>query len=765
MKQKRLPPEPTLAALYRALDEGVITVDLEGVVTGMNRAAEALTGYSLSEAGGKPFLETAVLLDPRSREPLKKLFRESDGQPSRRLRCILVPKTRSENKVSVSTSAITADGAVAGYVATIRDESRQSVAEDALRNSETLYRMIVENSFDAIYLLRGKRYEYVNPRFCEITGYSFAELTSPSFDYNSLLPEESRRFMQERFSARESGRPIPPEYRIQVLTRNGKTVEVEVTTHQLESKNSVRVLGIMRDISTRIHAEEGLQKSESLMKSVFSSMVDSVFLFDEDMRFIFVNVPEMELLMPPSAFLGRRFGDVMPDVMTRQFEAAFEETKTGRASEYEYTLDLPSGTGIYSTKLSPVTVGGRFSGAVGVIRDITDRRRLESEQTRLQDQLRQTQKLESLGLLAGGIAHDFNNLLMGILGNAELASVEIGGASGAVSHIRSIETAARKAADLCRQMLAYAGRGRTTNEAVEINSLIREMAELLRVGIPEGVTLKFDLAPDLLPVDGDPSQLSQVVMNLITNAAEAIQDGQGTITLITRSMYCDREYLRGSYINDDLPPGIYVYIEVCDTGCGMDEETRTRIFDPFYSTKFTGRGLGLAAVLGIVRGHHGAIRVYSEPGEGTTFKIIMPPSPSAMVRDREEKEDMAGQQGRVLLIDDEDIVRNVVTRMLSKLGYGCDAAPDGAAGLEMLTSRRNRYLCVILDMAMPGMDGAKVLRSMREISPMTKVVVMSGYDEREVVERLGQLTPDGVLQKPFRIETLQEALEKALKSD
>jgi PAS domain S-box-containing protein len=766
MTARKLPTEAILDAVLRTSGEAVIVVDPSGSIVSLNRPAELLTGFSSAEASGRPFLEIAPLSDPASAESIPD-FPSVIGlpkHPSGRARLILTPRTGAGVTVGVNCGRIAASpqSGPAGHVVVIRDESQQLAAEIALRDSEALYGSIVENSFDAIYLLRGRHYEYVNPRFCQITGYSFAELTSPEFDYKALLPPESQEFMEERFRARIAGERIEPEYQIAVLTRTGGTVEVEVTTHPLQTRGEIRVLGIMRDVTTRLRAEGDLRRSEGLMKSIFASMVDSVFVFDEQRCFIFMNAPRMQLLMPPSEFMGKRFDDVMPPYMTEQFRKAFNEARTGRTVDYEYSLDLQSGTGIFATRLSPMLIDGAFRGAVAVIRDVTEDRRLEDEQRRLQDQLRQTQKLESLGLLAGGVAHDFNNLLMGILGNAELAGSDLGGSSSAVGHIRQIESAARKAADLCRQMLAYSGRGKTLSEIVNLNALVREMAGLLKVSIPEGVTLRFDLAEDLLPVLGDPSQLVQVVMNLITNAAEAIQKGPGSITLLTRSMYCDRDYLRGSYLNDDLPAGIYVYLEVTDTGCGMDEATLGKIFDPFFSTKFTGRGLGLAAVLGIVRGHNGAIRVYSEPGAGTSFKILLPPDPASMTRDAIDLAPGGADSGRILLVDDEEIVRSVVTRMLQKLGYTWETASDGASALDILANRRHEFSCVILDMAMPGMDGARVLKAFWEIAPGARVIVMSGYNEREVVSRLGDLKPESVLQKPFRIEALQRALESAL---
>ena len=249
------------------------------------------------------------------------------------------------------------------------------------------------------------------------------------------------------------------------------------------------------------------------------------------------------------------------------------------------------------------------------VRDITERMQMEEKHRKIEDRMREVQKLESLGVLAGGIAHDFNNLLMSILGRADLALFSLSETSPACQHLEEIIRASHRAADLCRQMLAYSGKGRFVIGRFDMSEIVREMGEMLNVSISKNAMMQYSLAEGLPPVEVDATQIRQVVMNLITNASEALGDGQGIISVKTGVMECDEACLSGSYLDDKLPGGTYVYLEVSDTGCGMDSETLTRIFDPFFSKKFTGRGLGLAAVLGIVRGHKGAIKIYSEVGK------------------------------------------------------------------------------------------------------------------------------------------------------
>ena len=264
------------------------------------------------------------------------------------------------------------------------------------------------------------------------------------------------------------------------------------------------------------------------------------------------------------------------------------------------------------------------------VTDITERKSAENKRLQLERQMQETQKLESLGVLAGGIAHDFNNLLTVILGNASLALDELPPTSAAGDSLKAIEHTALRAAELCRQMLAYSGKGRFVIESIPLGALIRDMVSLLKASISKKAMLHLNLAESLPPLRGDPSQIRQIVMNLVINASEALGDHAGTITLATGLLDESPEPLAGVHFGEPLAQGPYVWLEVSDTGCGMDPETRRRIFEPFFTTKFTGRGLGLSAVLGIVRGHQGALKVQSEPGKGTTFKVLFPAAPQEL---------------------------------------------------------------------------------------------------------------------------------------
>jgi signal transduction histidine kinase/CheY-like chemotaxis protein len=385
--------------------------------------------------------------------------------------------------------------------------------------------------------------------------------------------------------------------------------------------------------------------------------------------------------------------------------------------------------------------------------------RLIEERRRTEEQMRNAQKLESLGVLAGGIAHDFNNLLVGVLGNAGLALMELSADSPAHQAVKDIETSAQRAADLTRQMLAYSGRGKFLVEPVNLSRVVEEMTQLLGRVISKQAHLEMHLAHDLPAVVADATQVRQIVMNLITNASDALDGKPGLITLTTAVIDASPEFLASTYLNEQLPAGSYVCLEVSDSGVGMDEPTRARIFEPFFTTKFTGRGLGLAAVLGIVRGHHGAIDVRSEPGSGTVFRVLFPAAPAAVSTDASSV--VAPKQwrgsGEILLVDDEEAVRGVAARVLERSGFDVVQAASGEDALAEIARHRTRLRGVVLDLTMPGLGGEATFRQIRHRWPDLPVIVSSGYMPQE-----GELGDVPFLAKPYRPAELLDMLRAVL---
>jgi two-component system, cell cycle sensor histidine kinase and response regulator CckA len=413
---------------------------------------------------------------------------------------------------------------------------------------------------------------------------------------------------------------------------------------------------------------------------------------------------------------------------------------------------------VYETVYQPLRDGGgTITGLLGISTDITERHRAEKEQAHLQTQLLQVQKLESLGLLAGGIAHDFNNILTAVLGSASAALMRLSADHPAAPDVQNVITAARRAADLTRQMLAYSGKGQFEIRPLDLSKLVGELGGLLETMISKKVQLRLELGVALPAIDADVAQVQQILMNLVINGAEAIGDQRGTVVVTTGMQQVDENAVQGLQVGERIAPGRYVYVEVQDSGCGMDDATQAKMFDPFFTTKFTGRGLGLAAVLGIVRGHRGAVQVLSAPGRGTMFKVLFPAT-EVEARVARSVPPVFRGEGLALVIDDDTGVRTATRRILSMLGFEAIEAPDGRAGAALFAERAGDVVVVLLDMTMPEMNGEETLRELRRVRDDVPVILTSGYHELEATRRFTSRELAGFLQKPFGVEDLAAKL-------
>lgn len=389
----------------------------------------------------------------------------------------------------------------------------------------------------------------------------------------------------------------------------------------------------------------------------------------------------------------------------------------------------------------------------------------ERARMNLDARVQQVQKLQTLGTLAGGVAHDFNNLLQAILGNASIIRLHTGPSAAVQNSLEQIETACQRASELTNQLLAYAGKGKFVLEAVDVSQLAIEMSKLLVASLPRKPQLLGQFAPALPAVEGDPTQLRQVLMNLVINAAESLPDNSGVIRLSTGAVDLSADDLTGLLLGDDLPPGTYIYFEVCDTGCGMTEEIRSRIFDPFFTTKQNGRGLGLAAVLGIVRGHRGALQVHSESGSGTLFRVLLPAlKKSAAGRPAAPREQSRPERtsGTILVVDDEAAIRNSARFLLESLGFAVLTACDGFEAVETFKTMQAKISAVLLDLSMPKMSGAEAFRKLRAVRPDVPILITSGYSEEVTVQQFQEAGLVGFIQKPYRGSELRMKLLEVL---
>jgi PAS domain S-box-containing protein len=397
----------------------------------------------------------------------------------------------------------------------------------------------------------------------------------------------------------------------------------------------------------------------------------------------------------------------------------------------------------------------KLRGGVAIVTDITERKRMDQ-------QLWHTQKLESIGLLAGGVAHDFNNLLMGILGNASLAMDSLGDAEKTRPMLQDVVRASERAAELTRQLLAYAGKGRFVAGPVDLSSLIHDLVPLIQSSIPRKVRLMLDLEHDLPAIRADKTQIEQLVMNLIINAGEAIQDEAGSV-FVTTGIRRARAGDLSAFLTEHKEEGTYVVLQVRDTGSGMDEETVKRIFDPFFSTKFLGRGLGLSAALGIVRGHKGALKVTSAPAQGTSFEVLFPATAEAVAPAAPPQQAVPVQgRGTILVVEDEEVVSNLLQEALTRAGYEVLLAGNGEEALRIFPRHASRISLVLLDLVMPVMSGEEALPHLLTMKPGVPVIVSSGQDERECIRKLQESRVAGFLQKPYKPALLVEKVHAIL---
>jgi len=565
------------------------------------------------------------------------------------------------------------------------------------------------------------------------------------------------------------------EGRKELLTRrrfiheDGSVVWVDIALTFVDGEDAPHtVFAAAFDVTEQVYIEGALARSEQNFRQLFHTMTSGCALHriicDDngkpiDYRFLSINAAfEAQTGLKAADIVGKTVKEALPGTEDFWIETYGEVALTGEPVQFEHysgVLDRHFLVSAYCPEHLQFAV---------IFNDITEEKRIARERQELERQVLHAQKLESLGVLAGGIAHDFNNLLMAILGSADLAMSALPAASPARRDILEIEKASRRAADLCRQMLAYSGKGEFVVEPVNVDELIEDMLGMLNVSISKRAALRLSLAK-VPAIMADPSQIQQVMMNLIINASEAIGEESGIITVSSGTMHCSGEFLRETYIDEDIEEGQFVYVEVSDNGCGMSPEARERIFDPFYTTKFTGRGLGLAAVLGIVRGHHGAIKVYSEEGKGTTFKVLLPASDSESRRTASsmKDEDYTWRgSGTILLVDDEEFVIEIGGRMLRHLGFSVLTARNGREALECYKASRDDIVCVLLDLTMPVMDGHEAYRELRTLNPDVCVVLSSGYNERDAIGQFNGKGLSGFIQKPYQMEDLRHVLHDVL---
>ena len=527
-----------------------------------------------------------------------------------------------------------------------------------------------------------------------------------------------------------------------------------LNARRIEQENAGLILLAFEDITERKRA------AEARYRRLFEAAKDGILVADAGTGEVTDANPYLEALFGyrREELVGRRWWETEPLRDLPEVKSTLERMHAQDVARFrDLRLKSKSKRAIHVELVANGYTEGERNVIQFNIRDITDRKRFDRH-------LQHTQKLESLGLLAGGIAHDFNNLLTGIMGNASLGLTELPDSAPIRRYFREIVSASERAADLTRQLLAYAGKGRFVLERIDLSQLVREIEPLIHTSIPKMVDIQLDLGAGLPCVEADPGQIQQLVMNLIINGAEAIGEGNpGAVVIRTEARDLDEEEIRREFPNDQLSPGCYVGIEVRDTGSGMDEATRSKIFDPFFTTKFQGRGLGLAAVSGIVRAQKGAIRVYSSPGHGSSFQVLFPAvAAKAAARSLRKPSAETSAAGTILFIDDEEALRRLAQTALELAGWRVLLAENGAEGVRLFQENQDHITLVILDMTMAVMGGQEALDRMKAIRPGVPVVISTGYGEMEAARHFAGKDMAGLLEKPYTVNQMMETIAVVL---
>lgn len=644
-------------------------------------------------------------------------------------------------------------------IALQRHELRERRRTEAqLREQGQLRKMIFDQAPGGVALAElDYRLVEVNEAFCRIVGYSRQELLRMTI-FQITHPED-QDLTSKQHKLVGSGQHDSAEIEKRYVRKDGASIHVMVRVGLVrDDQGAPRYLvGQVTDISERRRAEQELRARQHQLSTILTNTPIILYAVDERGVFTLCEGAGLSPLgLQPSECVGKSVFDLYahrPDILSDIRRGLAGETTTSQREIQNCVFEM-RGTPLLDAARNVV-------GVISIAFDITHRVQANREREKMERKLLEVQKLESLGVLAGGVAHDFNNLLTTILGHANFVRLGLPENSAALPSLQQIEQASQTAANLCQQLLAYAGRRRLDTTTLDLNALVRETTDLLRVSVGAHARLEFNLAADLPLIAADTMQVRQVILNLVLNAAEAIGRREGLIQVSTRLQPIDPAWLAEARTGQELPAGNYVCLEVRDTGPGMDAAVQARVFDPFFSTKGSGRGLGLAAALGIMRSHQGALRLSSKVGEGARLTLCFPLAAGVLAEKNTANTNRNWRgSGTVLIVDDEQPVRMVTAQMIAYYGFEVRQAASGQAAVDIFRETGKRFDLVLLDLTMPGMDGYETFNAIRQLQPEQRIVIFSGYSAQDARQRFAGQNIAGFLQKPFSAETLRGILNQ-----
>jgi PAS domain S-box-containing protein len=710
-------------AIFENTIEGIFQSTVDGRFLTVNPAAARTFGYDSPDQmiAAVTSLEHQIYVDPKERARFKAILEEKGTVAAFEIE----DYKRNGDRMWVSVNARTvrdASGVILYYEGTIEDITERKRIEEELRESEERYRIAIESSNDGIAIMRGDKHVYVNRRFVEMFGYDDAGEIIGESNRLTVHPDD-RKMVSDINLRRQKGEPVPSKYEFKGIKKDNTLVYVEVSATNTVHRGVPVSLVFLRDVTERRESMEALREAEKEYRTIFENAVEGIFQSTPDGRVIRANPAiarihgddSPEEFMSSVGDLGGMYVD--PD-QRKEFSRILQEK--GAVDNFETQLYRKTGEKVW-VLINARVVRDR-DGAIayyeGTLQDVT-------EQKQLQSQLLQAQKMEAIGQLAGGIAHDFNNILTALMGYAGILKMKIGANDPLGKYVNQILVSSEKAASLTRGLLAFSRKQLMELKPHKVGSIVRDMEKILRRLLTEDIELKVLLAEKDPVISADKSQIDQVLLNLVTNARDAMPKG-GTLTIETREVELDMEFTTSRGYGE---PGRYALISVSDNGTGVDEKTRGRMFEPFFTTKGVGQGtgLGLSVVYGIVQQHNGYIDVESEAGQGTTFRIYLPPAKAPEEKNVCRADETVGGTETILVAEDNSAVRTLVKEVLENSGYTVVEAVDGQDAVERFAENENVVALVVLDVVMPRKSGKEACNEIRQIRPDIKILFTSGY--------------------------------------